>query len=113
MKLSRISLCYYPTTVVLLDDNNEFLEALELKISKYIPLSFYDSPKKALNFFLEEYRSHPFIDRCIANNNEENSDHLMQNVDIRNIHKEIYNSQRFSEITVLVIDYAMPDINGL
>jgi len=86
MKLSRINLCYYPTTIALLDDNNEFLEALELKISKYMPLSFYDSPQKALKFFLEEYKVMPFINRCIANNDEENSDHLMQDVDIRSIY---------------------------
>src|SRR5689334_18151030 len=102
MKVSKISLCYYPTTAVLLDDNSEFLEGLELKLSNYIPLNFYESPKKALKFFLEEYNSLSFIDRCFANNHEEYSDHLMQDLDIRSIHKKIYDPQRFNEITVLI-----------
>lgn len=113
MKLSLISFCYHPTTVVLLDDNKEFLEMLGLTMSRYVPLSSYSSSQKALKYFNEEYKSISFIDQCFLRNKEENVDHIMQNIDIRSIHKEIYNQKRFDEIAVLVVDYAMPEINGL
>lgn len=114
-----ISLCYHPTTTVFVDDNQDFMRSIQLELRKTFPCKFYSDPLKALDFFRSGYQSHPFIQRCFIALTDEDldhlkrSDHLFYNVDLRQIHKEIHVAERFKEVAVAVIDYTMPELNGL
>lgn len=113
MKLPRISLCYYPTTIMLLDDNKKFLEGIEIELSKNNHLLIYDSTEKALKFLCNDYDPQSFIDLCTVTDDEDHSDHLVHDIDIRNIRKMMQLVSRFSEIATLVVDYAMPKMSGV
>lgn len=115
MSQLKLGVCFYPTTIGLIDDNEEYLKHLVSYLDKTekFPCFTYDDPQKALHFLTNQYQSDAFINRCLISQESEEFDHFIAELNIRAIHQEIYNSYRFNEITVLVIDYAMPRVNGL
>jgi CheY-like chemotaxis protein len=114
MNWSRINLCYYPTTVVLVDDQKSFLNEFKHRLDKSLAYQLYDNPKKLLEDF-SRYHPDYFINRSTIIPDEDNrlDDRIVYDVDLRQIHKEIYNPKRFEQVSVLIADYAMPGINGL
>ena len=111
-----ISVCYYPTTVVLIDDQPTFTREFKNRLTKHIqlPCVVYNDPQQALHFLTKEYRFHSFIQRCIQDGGEDTpADKLMMEFDIRAIHQEIYNKHRFAEVIVIIVDHAMPELDGL
>lgn len=113
MRDRAINLCYHPTSIILLDDNQDFLKALYLGLSEDLSCYFYNEPHQVLDFLNKDYLENSFLNRCRINDKDSGADCLDFSLDVRRIHKEIYNPQRFTEITVLIVDYAMPSINGL
>lgn len=95
-----IGICYHPTKVVLIDDNKNFLDSMMIQLGDKYSCSPYLDPKVALSFLKDEYALTPFHTRLASD-------------DIKKVHHEIYNAQRFEEITVLVVDYCMPRMNGI
>lgn len=43
-------ICYHPTTVLVVDDERQFLDALELEVSDHLPLLCFDKPEVALEY---------------------------------------------------------------
>lgn len=114
MKRSNLSICYYPTTILFLDDEPAFLTILkELIKRKDLKGDFYENPQNALNFMNDEYQTNPFIQRCLTHQQDISSDHVVDDFNVRSVHQEIYNPHRFQEITVAVVDYSMPGMDGL
>jgi len=107
------TVCYFPTTVLLVDDDRRYLDGLvqELDAKKADYKKFYE-PQKVIDFF-KAYRANPFSSRCILRQEEEQLEHRTLDIDVRAIHRESYNARRFAEVSVVVIDYAMPQMNGL
>lgn len=108
-----IPCCSFPTTVLLIDDDESFLESTSLKLGRKIPRKCYSDPVAALNFLLEQYQANPFTKRCLLRPEERSRDHRNIDVDVQAIYKEIYNPARFTEISTVVVDFAMPGLNGL
>jgi len=107
------AVCYHPTTVVIVDDNRKFLESLQLELDpKQACYCAFDDSTKALEYLTKEYRFDPFPNRCLLHPVEEQLEHRTVDIDVRAIHNEANNKKRFAEISVLVIDYAMPNLNG-
>jgi CheY-like chemotaxis protein len=108
------AVCYFPTTVLLIDDNRKFLTniILDLDCTRAIYQS-YDDPVEALDFLVKQYQPNPIAKKCIRYPRDNDLDHYTVDVDVRAIHKEIYNPKRFSEISVIIVDYAMPRMTGL
>jgi len=99
--------CYFPTTVLFIDDKKSFLEGISLNLPSNLSYRLFDSPIKTLDF-LNRYKPDPFTNRCLSQLEENTFE-----ININCIHKEIYRPERFEEIQVIVVDYAMPGINGL
>lgn len=111
MDYSIIPCCYLPSKVIVIDDNSEFLKSVKSIFALSGHYVTYTSPFKALAYLNEQYH-------CVRSENvqileDQGLDHTFFSVNIRNIHQEIYNPERFNEISVLVTDYAMPGIDGL
>lgn len=106
-----LACCLHPTTVVLIDDDKRLLEFVELRLKRKIPCTLYSEPIKALKFLEEEYRQNPFTKRCLIHPEDSNRGHRNIDVDLSAVPLEIYNPNRFEEIAVVVVDYAMPSID--
>lgn len=104
---------YYPTQVVMIDDNKSFLNAFCFELEETQP-----------------YRLFGFADEALAYIQSDNieaarSSHILKNAYQSSAHKnkssqvlsEILNflsyKKRFNELSVLIVDYYMPTMNGV
>jgi CheY-like chemotaxis protein len=109
----KISLCEHATTAVFIDDNDDFLEQIGSRFNEILPYKTFNNPIEAIQYLNEESKEGSFIDRCITISEEGRYDAPLSRLEIRNIQKEINHSDRFKEIAVVIIDYAMPGMDGI
>lgn len=115
MDRNFIPCCYHPTTVVMIDDDARFLKFASLKIesnNNLVTKTFAD-PISAADFLIKQYKPKTFLEFCLDNPEEQSRDHRNIDFDIRAIRQELYNPYRFDEIFIVVVDYVMPNMNGL
>lgn len=109
--------CYYPTTTIAIDDDLDFLRILSqhLGIADCIPYPF---PKEAIKA-IREQRPYQRIQGRIL---KETAPHEDLNsspedfavlVNTRGLHEEIYNKERFRDVSVIIVDYHMGEISGI
>jgi CheY-like chemotaxis protein len=99
--------CKYPTTTIILDDNLSFLESIEMSISaKDRQIVYTTSPHDALKL-INESAKHAHFNFVKTNNAGE------LKFDYSNIKEIAKNPLRNKEISVLIIDYHMPEMNGI
>lgn len=124
MLKNQIACCYFPTNAVFVDDRQDYLTSLKMMLDKNLACQFYTDPNKAINFLKQEYKPNPFIKKWLFNLKENKVElneeldkldltHTFFDIDIASIHKEIYSPDRFNEISVIVVDYAMPKMSGI
>lgn len=117
MSNKEISFIYYPTTVVFIDDNKTVLENIELKLGKHIPCKTYSDPTEALNFLQKELQRTDLLKNIIgldesANYYSHTSGQVPIQYDITKILQPLQSKDLFSEISVIVVDQAMPGLKG-
>lgn len=106
---------YFPTTVVFVDDNKEFLKNFSLQFSDDLAYCLFDEPERALEF-LNSKNQVSLDKRCFThyqNLMRENREQRIYHLDLNLIEREVSNPERFSDVSVLVVDYAMKDMNGV
>lgn len=112
-----IPTCYFPSTALFIDDSRDFLLNFVLQLDEGLAYRTFDSPFDALECIHKRRCEFELLSqRCISEYTEAKhcplTNHTI-NLNLAAIHAEIYNAQRFSEISVVVIDYAMPGMDGL
>lgn len=109
---SNIPLCFYPTQIVFVDDNQEFLDALSAKFSSQFNIKTFDSTESALEYINEYQREAELVAKDEKPKLQGDSDAWVKQV---LTHKNIkrFDEMRVKEVSVLVVDYSMPDMNGL
>jgi len=111
---TSISICQYPITTLLVDDNIDFLKDVHhLLLMNNILNFYYDDPVKALRFLNEDYKADPFTNHCIKTQPHKDPDSYLAQFDLKKIYHEVYNPHRFDQIGVLGIDQFMPALSGL
>lgn len=116
MRYSRVPVCYFPTTVVFVDDSKRFLSNLSFKLDEKLAYLFFEDPQKALYFLNVDKQPNHLINRCLSINTDledHSSEQHALNLDISAIYKEVYNKNRFNDVSVVVVDYSMPSMDGL
>lgn len=113
MERKFLPCCYFPTTVLFIDDDPTLLRSIRLNFGQQLVCKLYEDPRKALKFLKEDYQYTSFTDRCLLRPEESDRDHRSLDIDIQSIHHEIYNTLRFSQIAVIVVDYTMPGLDGI
>lgn len=111
-----IPTCYFPSTVIFIDDSRDFLLNFCLQLDDTLSYRLYDSPYEALKALKVAQAPTQLHKHCVTEQAETEGCPLTNqsyNVDLAAIHWEVYNPQRFNEISVVVVDYDMPGINGL
>ena len=105
---------YHPTTIVFIDDNELFLRGLDVELSDDHPFQLHHTPEGALEAVNVELETRPLADRCFSppqGSPEELA--ATVHIDLSLIEQEIKLLDRFRRISVAVIDYSMPTIDGL
>lgn len=102
----------FPTKVVLVDDNLDFVKSLEMLFSpRGIDFIVFTNPKEALEY-LQQRKYCEFANEYLNLKNNEEIFSKNINVNLRSLYQEIYDPNRFNEITVLMVDFSMPEMTG-
>lgn len=111
---------YYPTTVTFVDDQQGFLNAIKYRLPPKLPVGFYTNPLQALESIQKCYLSQSqqlskffhLYDEFFKLDLDSMDDPLIGSRvdDICNISSD---KSRFLEQSVVIVDYMMPDIDGI
>lgn len=100
--------CFFPTTVILVEDNTSFLETLsQLLCVNGVLFKRFSNPKEALSYInstSDKYRLD--INKLLAEPHN-------ASINIYDLHKEAYSFDRFQYISAVITDYRMPEMDGL
>jgi CheY-like chemotaxis protein len=112
--MNSMPLCMFPTKVLLVDDDILSLKRLHsgLDDTRFTYQTFND-PHKALKFLNDDQKIDSFVNRLIYQPDEDRWQHAKIDVNIYDLMKEIYNPSRFETVSTVVVDFAMPGMNGL
>ncbi|HEY5644624.1 MAG TPA: hypothetical protein VIS76_01660 [Pseudomonadales bacterium] len=102
---------FHPTTICFVDDNESFLDSLDLELPGGWACRTFSDPEAALSYLNEPTALPPLMDRCFSLQREA-GDALIR-LDLGLIEQEISHVDRFRRNSVLVVDYAMPSLDGL
>jgi CheY-like chemotaxis protein len=107
--------CFFPTTVVLVDDSLSFIESLrELLETQNVICEAFTDAHKALNYINDVSKTNKLdYSDLIIDGEEGTSDWKSILLNISGLHREIYSSDRFSKISVVVSDYLMSGLDGV
>ena len=111
MKDLVLSPYFHPTTICFVDDNQPFLDSLDLEMPGHWACRTFTDPEIALAYLQEPVPLEPLMDRCFSLQHQSQSALIRLDVDM--IQQEINHVDRFRRNSVLVVDYSMPSLNGL
>lgn len=109
-------LFYFPSTMICIDDHPDSIAALNTIFKPIRPINTFQDPQEALHF-LNHYHSPlsliPFLRAVTDGDNIGLTEYCPVDLNVLNIAKLAEFSERNKEISLLVIDYNMPEINGI
>lgn len=112
--MKHISCCNFPTKLLLLDDDEEFLKGVQYGISNQYKCIYTSKIDKAKEIIKEnENWLKKLFSNGISRAFDTDSTKFAVEMDISSLHKVIYENNRFNHIAILIIDFDMPDMNGL
>lgn len=109
---SKIPLCFYPTQIVFVDDNPDFLEALSMAFSKQFNVKTFDNTDSALRYINEYQREAELVANDEKPKPQGDSDAWVKRV-LTHQNIKRFDELRAKEVSVLVVDYSMPSMNGI
>ncbi len=112
---NSVPCCYFPTEIILVDDNQAFLNNLKLELGDQVKTTAFNNPREALTYLKQKSS---LGNELLEQYSEESIDYSGrsikkgQMVNLSGLHKEIYNIDRFKIVSTVVVDFAMPQLNG-
>ncbi len=105
---------YFPTQAVLVDDDPDFLEGISLMLNKNLSYKLFQSASAALNYVNDSHLHVNLVQRCYSSykTGPLESDSITH-IDIGKLHHEVLNAFRFQTSSTVIVDYSMPEMNGL
>lgn len=115
MNYKHIPVSFFPSSVLIIDDNRRFLRNLSLQLDENCAYLLFDNPQKAIEHLENINETRSLLNNYSSINLDHcgNDNQYSVNIELASIHKQIYNQQRFEEVSVVVVDYAMPAMNGI
>lgn len=112
--INKPYICYFPTLTIFIDDKQEFLDSIALKLNNESQsYKFFVNARQAIKYIKTNYKKSQWFYNHIKSLEEEKQDHNVIELNIHDIYKQIYKEERFDIITSVIIDYDMPELNGL
>lgn len=115
MALTKVPCCFYPTKTLIVDDHPDFTKWLALKFNHYGSCDVFNDSPEALKA-MQAYQPQSFLNRIASKGEFDfllNPEHRNIEINIENIQKEAKYGGHQDEISVAIIDYNMPRLNGL
>lgn len=109
---SKIPLYFYPTQIVFVDDNSDFLETLTQAFSHRFNVKSFDNADAALSYINEYQREAKLVANDEKPRPQGDSDAWVKRV-LTHQNIKRFDEMRVKEVSVLVVDYSMPAMNGL
>lgn len=116
MRYREIPPFYYPSTVVFVDDSRDFLDNMSLQLDAGLAFRLHDSPVDALVALNGTPSNKTLVEQAfsISRSGEDlPPSHHVIDLNLDSILREIHNEHRFEQVSVVVVDYDMPEIDGL
>ena len=111
---TRLFPYFFPTTVVFVDDNPKFLRSLALELPEDLAYQSFETAEAGLERVNRSPARQPLWQRCFSQHGPEStSSEKLIHLDLTQIELEISNRERFSEVSVVVVDFDMPVMDGL
>jgi CheY-like chemotaxis protein len=111
-----LPLFYYPSKLVYVDDNRNLLDAMSLVLSKNNPIETFQSAVDCLHY-IENHNQpsarYSFLKSVMDDENYGVLNHTPIDFDVTELVKLINNENRYNEISVVIIDYNMPEMDGI
>lgn len=109
-------LFYFPSTIVGIDDHRDSLVAIDTILASSNLINTFQNPQDALNF-LNHYHAPlsliPFLRPVTEGDEIGFPEHCPVDLNVLDIAKLADFNERQKEISVLIVDFNMPEINGL
>ncbi len=102
---------HHPTTVCLVDDSESFIKGLALVMPAQMSSIAFFNPLDALEYVNRPQELPSLADRCFSAH--ERSLRPLFQLDTGLIEQEINIARRFNRLSVVIVDYSMPSINGM
>lgn len=105
---------YHPSTAVFVDDQQSFLKALQFRLSPKMPAQFFNNPLIALESIKTHQSQYDNLKQVftIQETQEVETDSYMV-LRLEEICKTSTNLDRFNEKSVVIVDYMMPEMDGI
>lgn len=116
MKPYAIQPFFFPTTVAFVDDSASFLKNLSLRLDPQLACRLFDSPFAALVALNAGTAVPPMVEGFFSlyrHRGEASETRHVIDLNLDRIHREVHNEQRFEQVSVVVVDYDMPEMDGL
>ena len=106
---------YFPTKVILVDDNPSFLDNLGLKLSDNHLVETYSDPFEALEVIEQNVQNSVFgmLSDVMMEVNDEEDDSNHYTIDFNQLHALANKAYAEHPISVVIVDYSMPGLNGI
>jgi CheY-like chemotaxis protein len=110
---------YHPSSIVIIDDDALFLETIKFSLSDSFPCETFTDPKRAIQVLKERQSTVRNLEHFVvpSESTPDVPTHQLgdQFVQVRTsgVTALVKDAERFSQISVAVIDFDMPGINGL
>jgi CheY-like chemotaxis protein len=103
---NKLPLYFFPTQIVFVDDDPRAFEEIRLLLNNDLATySYYHNPHQAINVINSNSKAEIFFNKSTTEEIDYNT--------IYQLYNEVYNPNRFNEISCIVIDYDMPGMDGL
>jgi len=107
---------HFPTTTVMVDDHEKYLGVVPLMLDPMLRIRSYSSARQALeDLHRGDNRAVPgggWLYRWREPEHPAPNRELMA-LDVDSIHRAMYDPTRFSEVSVVIADQVMPEMDGL
>ena len=105
--ITALPICFYPMRKIVLDDDYAFSQSILLKMHQE-NFASYNSPELTLKYLLQEYR--PTLTKTDLLIKDLSSHHIV-NINVEKLKESI--QEPSNDISILFIDYHMPEMNGI
>lgn len=104
----------FPTTTVLVDDHEEYLDVVPLMLDPSLRVHAFSSPRRALAALGNSgNRPVPGGGWLYRWKDRPTQTQELVALDVDSIHRVIYDPERFAEASVVVVDQVMPEMDGI